>query len=62
MSHQNLEKRRKPCSDDDIARVFNTSDYNFLSSKSDWNELIHLTKQKNPRKCAIVKIVPIFDA
>lgn len=62
MSHQNLEKRRKPCSDDDIARVFNTSDYNFLSSKSDWNELIHLTKQKNPRKCAIVEIVPIVDA
>ena len=62
MNRQNLEKKRKPCSDDEIARVFNTSDYNFLSSKSDWNELIHLTKQKNPRKCAIVKIVPIFDA
>ena len=62
MNHQNLEKKRKPCSDDDIARVFNTSDYNFLSSKSDWNELIHLTKQKNPRKCAIVEIVPIVDA
>ena len=62
MNRQNLEKKRKPCSDDEIARVFNTSDYNFLSSKSDWNELIHLTKQKNPRKCAIVEIVPIFDA
>ena len=62
MNHQNLEKKRKPCSDDDIARVFNTSDYNFLSSKSDWNELIHLTKQKNPRKCAIVEMAPIVDA
>ena len=62
MNRQNLEKRRKPCSDDEIARVFNTSDYNFLSSKSDWNELIHLTKQKNPRKCAIVEMAPIVDA
>lgn len=62
MNHQNLEKKRKPCSNADIARVFNTSDYNFLSSKSDWNELIHLTKQKNPRKCAIVEIALIVDS
>lgn len=42
--------------------IFATPDYRFLSSKSEWSEMIRISQSKAPRKCVFVRIAPFFDA
>ena len=57
MEHRNIDKLRTSLSQNEIDAVFSTPDYMFLSSKSEWNEMIRVTHSKDPHKCVFVCIV-----
>ena len=59
---QNLDKSRTPLSKDEMEAIFATPDYRFLSSKSEWSEMIRISQSKAPRRCVFVRIAPFFDA
>ena len=62
LQRQNLDKSRTSLSKDEMEAIFATPDYRFLSSKSEWSEMIRISQSKAPRKCVFVRIAPFFDA
>ena len=62
LQRQNLDKNRTPLSKDEMEAIFATPDYRFLSSKSEWSEMIRISQSKAPRKCVFVRIGLCVDA